>query len=98
MRDLMKFIQTLSASFVKYSINTFLASKVIFFNELHSLFTSINPKADFNEVTKIMNLDSRIGESHMSVPGHDGRYGLEELAFQKILMPLLHLLIQIIMN
>ena len=86
----------ITASFVKYSINTF-GIKGNFFNELHSLFTSINPKADFNEVTKIMNLDSRIGESHMSVPGHDGRYGLEELAF-RILMPLLHLLIQIIMN
>ena len=30
-----------TASFIKYSINTFLASKVIFFNELHSIYEKL---------------------------------------------------------
>ena len=29
-------------------------------------------------------LDGRIGHSHINVPGHDGKFGLAEVVFQKI--------------
>ena len=69
------FTDLVTASLVKYSINTFLASKVIFFNEMHSLFLEANPEGDWGEFLKIISLDDRIGDSHMNVPGHDGKKG-----------------------
>ena len=64
-----------SASFIKYMINSFLATKVIFFNEFNSLFDSSNAKEDWSRLTEIIARDERVGLSHMDVPGHDGRYG-----------------------
>ena len=72
-----------TASFIKYSINTFLASKVIFFNELHSLYESLNVTDSWESVVNIISRDSRIGDSHMNVPGHDGRKGFGGACFPK---------------
>ena len=69
------FTDPISASFIKYTINSFLATKVIFFNELHKLFMSSPAKEDWDSFIKIVSKDSRIGSSHMNVPGHDGRMG-----------------------
>lgn len=72
------------ASLVKYTINSFLATKVIFFNELKKLFDERSFSDDqFNEFVKILSLDSRIGSSHMNVPGHDGRLGFGGACFPK---------------
>ena len=65
----------LSASFVKYMINSFLATKVTFFNEFYQLFKSSEATEDWSRLTEIISIDERIGSSHMDVPGHDGRYG-----------------------
>jgi len=65
----------ITASFVKYSINSFLATKVIFFNELQMLFSKSGSKEDWQKFIKIISQDPRIGDSHMQVPGHDGRFG-----------------------
>lgn len=72
-----------TASFIKYSINTFLASKVIFFNELHSIYEKLDVKDSWDSVVNIISKDSRIGESHMNVPGHDGRKGFGGACFPK---------------
>jgi UDPglucose 6-dehydrogenase len=72
-----------TASFIKYSINTFLASKVIFFNELHSIHEKLDVKDSWDSVVNIISKDSRIGESHMNVPGHDGRKGFGGACFPK---------------
>ena len=69
------FTDAISASLIKYSINSFLATKVIFFNEINSIFKLANSKESWESFTKILSKDSRIGNSHMSVPGHDGRLG-----------------------
>ena len=73
----------ISASLVKYSINTFLASKVIFFNQLYSIFENSNSKESWKNFIKMVASDSRIGDSHMSVPGHDGRLGFGGACFPK---------------
>lgn len=72
-----------TASFIKYSINTFLASKVIFFNELHSIYEKLQVKDSWESVVSIISKDSRIGDSHMNVPGHDGRRGFGGACFPK---------------
>lgn len=72
-----------TASLIKYSINTFLASKVIFFNELHSVYEKLNVSDNWKDIIKIIKQDSRIGTSHMDVPGHDGKKGFGGACFPK---------------
>tara|TARA_B100000575_G_C22981700_1_gene566426 strand:- start:67 stop:915 length:849 start_codon:yes stop_codon:yes gene_type:complete len=69
------FTDLVTASLVKYSINSFLATKVIFFNEISQLFKKSGAKGDWKDFLQILYKDKRIGKSHMEVPGHDGRYG-----------------------
>ena len=72
------------AGFVKYAINSFLATKVSFMNELHALLkTATNGEGNFDNVTALMALDRRIGASHMQVPGPDGKFGWGGACFPK---------------
>tara|TARA_B100000965_G_scaffold103461_1_gene85187 strand:- start:54 stop:917 length:864 start_codon:yes stop_codon:yes gene_type:complete len=77
------FMDIVSASLIKYSINTFLASKVIFFNELFNVFRKLDSEDSWESVIKTLSLDKRIGASHMNVPGHDGKYGFGGACFPK---------------
>lgn len=81
----------ISASLVKYSINTFLASKVIFFNQLYDVYKTLIPEIKWNQFITMINSDKRIGESHMDVPGHDGRLGFGGACFPKDTAALLSL-------
>ena len=72
-----------TASFIKYAINTFLASKVLFFNELHSIYEKLDVKDSWESIVAIVSRDERIGDSHMNVPGHDGRKGFGGACFPK---------------
>ena len=72
-----------TASFIKYSINTFLASKVIFFNELHSLYQKLEVNDSWESIISVISKDIRIGDSHMNVPGHDGKRGFGGACFPK---------------
>ena len=69
------YTDAITASFAKYIINSFLATKVIFFNEFFQLFKLANSKEDWSNLLEILKKDERIGSSHMDVPGHDGRFG-----------------------
>jgi UDPglucose 6-dehydrogenase len=69
------FTDIISASLIKYTINTFLSTKVIFFNELKNLFDISGSKISWNDFISALSRDDRIGYSHMQVPGHDGRKG-----------------------
>ena len=73
----------MSASLVKYAINSFLALKVVFFNELKSVFDNLNSNNDWSYFISSLSRDKRIGDSHMSVPGPDGRYGFGGPCFPK---------------
>lgn len=59
------------ASFIKYSINNFLALKVAWFNELYDLISDNN--CNYDAIINGMSHDPRIGLSHMQVPGPDGK-------------------------
>jgi len=69
------------AAFVKYSINTFLATKVVFMNELYQLAEKKN--YNWDHISLLISLDKRIGDSHMKVPGPDTHYGFGGSCFPK---------------
>ncbi len=77
------FTDTETASLIKYAINTFLASKVIFFNELYEVYQKLNVNDSWESIIKIISSDNRLGISHMNVPGHDGKKGFGGACFPK---------------
>ena len=71
-----------TASLVKYAINSFLATKVTFFNELYDVYQSQGGK-NYEELIRMISTDKRIGKTHMSVPGHNGERGYGGSCFPK---------------
>jgi len=69
------------ASFVKYTINSFLAMKVTFFNQLYDAVGDTD--ANFHTIIKAVAADKRIGPSHTKVPGFDGKQGYGGACFPK---------------
>jgi UDPglucose 6-dehydrogenase len=69
------------ASLAKYVINTFLATKVIFMNEIKQLADS--SKLDYDKIARMVSSDQRIGSSHLQVPGPDGQFGFGGACFPK---------------
>jgi len=74
-----KFTDIRTAAYAKYTINCFLATKVIFFNELLNMFGTDG----FDELTHLVSMDDRIGKSHLMVPGPDGKHGFGGMCFPK---------------
>ena len=77
------FTDDISASLIKYTINSFLALKVIFFNEIKSVFDNLNSNNNWLSFINALSKDKRIGDSHMNVPGPDGKYGFGGPCFPK---------------
>ena len=69
-----RFLDIESAGFLKYAENSFLALKVMFFNELKDLYDRKHP-ANFDAMIEALSLDPRIGFTHTQVPGPDGKWG-----------------------
>jgi len=69
------------ASFVKYTMNSFLTTKVLFFNQIAELCSKHG--ADYNTVIKAVTTDDRIAPGHTNVPGNDGRLGAAGACFAK---------------
>jgi len=69
------------ASFIKYGMNSFLASKVLWFNQFHDIVNQYG--SNYSVIMKAIGTDSRIGSSHTMVPGHDGRKGYGSACFAK---------------
>ena len=70
-----------TAEMVKYFTNCFLATKVIFANEMYNLCQSGG--IDYDKVCEYVLHDQRIGRSHLSVPGPDGDFGFGGHCFPK---------------
>jgi UDPglucose 6-dehydrogenase len=71
----------LEAGYVKYGINTFLATKITFMNQMKDV---VDEKGlDFQTVINTICSDSRIGYSHSRVPGFDGKPGYGGACFPK---------------
>lgn len=70
------------ASMVKYTINSFLATKVVFMNEMEELAKSSG--IEWKNIRRMLTIDSeRMGNSHTQVPGPDGSYGFGGACFPK---------------
>ena len=67
--------------FTKYLRNSFLATKVAFFNEVFDLCETAG--IDYNQVKALVGMDERITHSHMQVPGPDGDRGFGGACFPK---------------
>jgi nucleotide sugar dehydrogenase len=78
-----KAVDIVTAGVVKYAINSFLATKVIFMNQLHDYCTNILGLDDWESFQEAFRLDSRCGNSHDDVPGPDGDFGFGGKCFPK---------------
>lgn len=78
---------TKTAEMVKYFTNCFLASKVTFANEMYDICKS--SEIDYDKVTEYALYDTRIGKSHLMVPGPDGDRGFGGHCFPKDLQAMM---------
>jgi len=69
------------ASMIKYAVNSFLATKVAWFNQLKDLCDKNG--FGYNVISKAVGSDPRIGHSHTKVPGPDGKRGFGGSCFPK---------------
>ena len=69
------------ASMVKYIANSYLATRVVFMNEMATVAEKNN--YDWNKIRLMLAKDHRIGDSHTQVPGPDGHYGFGGMCFPK---------------
>ena len=72
-----------SASLLKYTINSWLATKVTFMNEMYHLHKASGAKTSWEQFTDMLQRDKRIGESHLRVPGPNGQFGFGGHCFPK---------------
>jgi len=72
-----------TASLVKYCINSFLATKVTFFNGMKAIFDNSSTQVGWDMFTHVVGTDTRVGATHMQVPGPDGKLGFGGACFTK---------------
>ena len=70
-----------TAELIKYMNNTFFATKVSIINEFKLLSDKLN--ANWEDALYGFASDGRIGDSHLHVPGPDGRLGYGGTCFPK---------------
>lgn len=62
-----------TASFIKYTMNSFYATKVTFMNSMYDIAKELN--VDYNEAISILSQHPWMGSHHFQVPGPDGKRG-----------------------
>ena len=72
---------TTTAEMIKYMNNIFFASKVSIMNEFKQVCDKVG--ADWDMALKGFTADGRIGDSHLNVPGPDGKMGFGGSCFPK---------------
>ena len=87
-RPNLSFVTTEEAELIKYVRNCFLATKVSFFNEVHSFCSAKD--LNYEKVVELTCLDERITKSHTQVPGPDGKKGFGGTCFPKDMESLRH--------
>ena len=76
------------ASLAKYTINSFLSTKLTFMNQIYQVYldmynTTTTQPESWKAFTEMLSADLRIGSSHMQVPGSDGQFGYGGSCFPK---------------
>lgn len=80
----------ISASLLKYTINSWLATKVVFMNEISKLHSASGAETSWEQFTDMLQRDPRVGNTHLRVPGPDGKFGFGGHCFPKDTAGLLH--------
>ena len=85
----MKYLVTdsVTSEFIKYMLNCFFSVKVGFMNELYQIAECFG--ANWQDAVNGLVGDSRVGDSHVSVPGPDGKMGFGGHCFPKDLNALI---------
>lgn len=79
---------SVTAELIKYMNNSFFATKVSIMNEFKLLSDKIG--ANWDDALFGFATDGRIGDSHLNVPGHDGKLGYGGTCFPKDVNALLN--------
>lgn len=69
------------AMMAKLSINTFLAMKVAFANDMWTICGQLG--MNYNVIKELVMLDCRVGKTHWDVPGPSGQFGFGGKCFPK---------------
>ena len=77
-----------TAELIKYMTNTFFATKISFLNDMKLLSDKCG--AIWEDAVEGFVRDGRVGHTHLSVPGHDGRYGFGGSCFPKDIQALIN--------
>ena len=77
-----------TAELIKYMCNNFFATKVSFLNEMKLVSDMVG--ADWDTAVEGFVRDGRVGNSHINVPGHDGKLGFGGSCFPKDIQAMLH--------
>lgn len=72
---------TVTAEMIKYTLNSFFSTKVSFLNEIKQISKEIG--ANWSKLIEGFTSDARIGDSHIDVPGPDGKLGFGGKCFPK---------------
>lgn len=72
-----------TASLLKYTINSWLATKVVFMNEIYHLHNSSGAESTWEQFIEMLQRDTRVGHSHLQVPGPDKNLGFGGHCFPK---------------
>ena len=79
---------TKTAEMVKYFCNCLLATKVSFANEMKQICDTQD--IDYDKVVEYSLYDNRLGKTHLSSPGPDGKLGFGGSCFPKDVNALIH--------
>ena len=85
-------VTSTEAEMIKYVRNSYLATKVSFFNEMSNICERLH--INYENVRSAVCEDSRIGQSHSRVPGPDGHRGFGGTCLPKDTNALLHFMIK----
>mgnify|MGYP001324793143 CR=1 FL=1 len=86
--DNISYVLNTEAEMIKLFRNTFLATKVAYCNEIYEFCEKSG--INYESVRDLATRDTRIGEGHTNVPGHDGKKGFGGTCFPKDINSLLH--------
>ena len=79
---------SVTAELIKYMNNSFFATKVSIMNEFKLISKKIG--ANWEDALNGFSSDGRVGDSHLKVPGHDGKLGYGGTCFPKDVSSLIH--------
>ena len=74
-------ISAKEAEMVKYVANTMLSTKIAYLNEIYQICNRVG--IDYDKLTRVLEKDERLGNTHWKVPGHDGHFGFGGTCFPK---------------